>query len=115
VLHEAQPKLPPGLYDVILRGLARDPDTRWQDADTFAAALAPFDATPGATRGELAQLVSHAMRHESTDRMIAVRDSERRVPVARAVGPAAAVEPAELGLDEARPSERPTGQYKSPN
>ena len=99
-LHAAKHLLPDGLYEVLLTALARHPEQRFADADAFYAALAPFDPTPAETRAELARLVTHVMRSESTDRMIAVRDSERRVMAVRPHEP-----------EEARPSERPTGEY----
>lgn len=40
--HLLRPEVPAGLSDVVLRGLAKDPDARFQTAQEFAVALAPY-------------------------------------------------------------------------
>ena len=43
-LEEIKPRLPPGLFEVMQKGLSRDPATRYASATEFATALAPFEA-----------------------------------------------------------------------
>jgi serine/threonine protein kinase len=103
VLHRHRASFPPGLYDVLHRALARAPEERFQSARAFEAAIAPFDPDPEAARKELAALVAEARRYDSTDRMLAVRDSARRM--------VAAAPKRESRGPGATPSERPTGEY----
>jgi eukaryotic-like serine/threonine-protein kinase len=49
---EVNPSLPPGLNDIILTALAKDPAQRFQSADAFRNALKPFAFNP---KGELAE------------------------------------------------------------
>jgi tRNA A-37 threonylcarbamoyl transferase component Bud32 len=87
-----KPKLPPGLYDVLTKGLARDVDKRWRTAAEFADALRPF--MNSASRTHLASLVTGAASARAD-----LRDSARKLAAAR---PAAEVE-----------AERATGEYTS--
>jgi len=103
-LTKARARFPHGLYEVLVRALGHDPNTRFPTAEALSNALAPFDPSPVQSRAEIAQLVQAAARKESTDRMIAVRDSVRRVAVAAPV-------PEDEIEEERRPSERPTGEY----
>ncbi|MBV9945385.1 MAG: serine/threonine protein kinase, partial [Myxococcales bacterium] len=81
-LREARGQLPPGLYDVLTRALSRDPAARFQSADALSAALAPFDATPQASRSELAALVRWVQSAPSAEQMQAVRESAGRIRAA---------------------------------
>jgi serine/threonine-protein kinase len=90
--------LPPGFYDVLVKGLARDVERRWKTAGEFANALAPF-VGPNA-RGDVAALVSGAMQTRSE-----LRDSAKKLVSARPIDPAA---PLAFGDGSA---ERATGEY----
>lgn len=99
--------LPKELYAVLARALDRNPDRRYPTANELRDALAPFVGDERAARSEIARLVMMASRKESTDRMMAIRDSARRIAVARPIEP-----PIEEDDDmSGRPSERPTGEY----
>jgi len=74
-----QSRLPPGLYDVLLKALARDVDKRWPDAAAFADALAPF--VPKSARADLAVLVTSAAKtpgdlRDSTKKLVSARPVE---------------------------------------
>jgi serine/threonine-protein kinase len=86
-LREAQASLPPGLFEVLERALARDPNARFPTAMDLLQALAPFDANPAASRAELAALVRWVQSAPSTDRMQAVREDTPRPRVAAPSGP----------------------------
>ncbi|MEO6574119.1 MAG: DUF4388 domain-containing protein, partial [Polyangiaceae bacterium] len=86
-LRDVKDKLPPGLFPVLERALAREPQARFQTADEFGAALAPFDLTSEATHKELAFLVSRAQATQSGDAMKAVRDSANAMRAAARVEP----------------------------
>jgi hypothetical protein len=94
-LREARGSLPPGLFEVIERALARDPGDRFPTAAAFSEALAPFDLNPAAARIELGALVRWVQSAPSTEQMQAVRDSGAKLRAASmaqqaASGPAAA-------------------------
>jgi serine/threonine-protein kinase len=81
-LRRRQGRLPPGLYAICEKALARNPDDRYPDATAFSAALAPFEApyTTEALRTELASLIQHA----SDEKRLAhhIRESVQRMRAA---------------------------------
>jgi serine/threonine-protein kinase len=77
-LRETRASLPPGLFEVLERALARDPNARFPTAMDLSQALAPFDANPAASGAELAALVRWVQSAPSTDRMQAVREDMPR-------------------------------------
>lgn len=99
-LHAVRARMPPGLYDVMLRGLARDPEDRFPDAQSFADALAPFVPPLVVAHAELSELVAVATRSISADTLAAVRDSAKLFSAAAMDAPAEGLE-----------AERPTGEY----
>ena len=103
-----QGKLPAGMFEVLERGLARDPRTRCEDAGAFEQALRPFDPDPAASRRELAGLVAWVQSGASTDRMAAVRESARAMRAARPARFDQPTPPLAASMD---PHERPTGDY----
>jgi serine/threonine-protein kinase len=104
-LTEIKDKLPAGLYDVVMKGLTRDPKNRYQRASEFVEALAPFEPPSESARSELAQKVRWVqMSTPSTGNMRAVRDSASKMRAVRTSKPASESPP-----DSA--FERPTGEY----
>jgi serine/threonine-protein kinase len=101
-LREARSQLPRGLFEVLERGLSRDPAQRFPNAASFSEALAPFDTSPSAARLELGALVRWVQSAPSTDHMQAVRDSAGKIRAS-----VAARDAASGGFD----SERVTGEY----
>ncbi len=130
-LTEMRASLPPGLYEVLEKALARDPGHRYQTATALAAALERFEPDESAVRAELAARVGWVVSNPSTDAMAAVRESIRAIRAAAAVAdegqtvkpasPRHAVEELVLDLgddsdleeveDENSPFERKTGEY----
>ncbi len=86
-LREVKAKLPPGLFEVLERALAREPQARFQTAEEFGAALDPFDLSPEATHKELAFLVTRAQATQSGDAMKAVRESANAMRAAQRFEP----------------------------
>ncbi len=101
-LREARSRLPPGLFEVLERTLVREPSARIASGEAFRAALAPFDADPGAARAELRALVRWVQSASSVEQMQAVREPP---PKARD----RATPPPEEAKDT--DSERTTGEY----
>ena len=91
-------RLPPQLFDVLLRALTRDPDDRFADAQSFADALLPILPGAASSTRELAELVQHASVSRSAE-LAAVRDSTKLLS-ARPITPS-----------EEEENERPTGEY----
>ncbi len=85
-LRDIENLLPPGMFLVLEKALARDPNARYQTAAAFAAALSPFEAEPERARRELALLVQHTQATSSSDGLQAVHDSARAL---RAMAPTA--------------------------
>jgi serine/threonine-protein kinase len=121
-LRDARDSMPRGLFEVLERALARDPNARFPTAMDLSQALAPFDANPAASRAELGALVRWVQSAPSTERMQAVRPDlprERPVPPATppgATAPAAATPPPGVALpppefDDDHESDRPTSEY----
>ena len=92
-LREERGKLLPGLFEVLERALAREPQARYQTATEFAFALAGFDADPAGTKRELGFLVTRAQAMQSSDGMMAVRDSANAMRAVAHVDPPADAEP----------------------
>ena len=84
-LRDIEGSLPPGMFLVLEKALARDPASRYQTAAAFAAALSPFEPAPEETQRELAKLVQHAQASSSTDGLQAVQEGARAM---RAMTPA---------------------------
>jgi serine/threonine-protein kinase len=108
-LRDARGALPPGLFEVLERALARDPAKRFPSATAFATALAPFGPEPGTGRAELGPLVRWVQSAPSME-MPAVREP------APAPAPRATSSPASGFLgdpDEERTSQRPTSEYST--
>jgi serine/threonine-protein kinase len=76
-IEEIKDNLPPGLFEVLRRALARDPKDRFPNAEQFGAALKPFGAEPALAQRELASFVRFVQSAPSTDAMTAVRESVR--------------------------------------
>jgi serine/threonine-protein kinase len=89
-LQEIRPRLPPGLFEVMQRSLARDPSARYATATAFATALAPFEADPRLAAREFAARVRWGQAASAADHLAAVRDSVRQM---RAVREAASARP----------------------
>ncbi|MBX3221160.1 MAG: serine/threonine protein kinase [Labilithrix sp.] len=135
-LTEIKPRLPPGLFEVMQRALARNPAQRYDDATSFAAALAPFEADKRLAAREIAARVRWVKAASSSDTLTAQQGSAamRAVKVetpaappvisappalpaqASAVAPRAAVEPEALDdadlEDDDVPSEVKTSEYE---
>ncbi len=88
-LHEIRPRLPPGLFEVMVRALSRDPTHRFATATAFAAALAPFEADPRLAMHEIAARVRRveSSSPSSSDTMAAVRESARAMRAVKPVHP----------------------------
>jgi serine/threonine-protein kinase len=76
-LTEAKSTMPAGLYEVLEKALAREPNNRYANATELANALEPFAMGATAARAELAQLVRRVQRLTSTDTMLAVTADPR--------------------------------------
>jgi serine/threonine-protein kinase len=74
-LAEIKPRLPPGLFEVLERALARSPASRFPDATSFAKALAPFEADKRLAAREIAARVRWVKAAGSSDNLTAQRDS----------------------------------------
>jgi len=101
-LRGVKAKLPAGLFEVLERGLSRDPAARYQSAAALSEALAPFDGSPKAALSELSAMVRWVQSKPSTEAMTAVRESAGKIRAAVAKRD----EEAELP-----DSERITGEY----
>jgi serine/threonine-protein kinase len=76
-LTEAKLRLPDGLYAVLEKALARDPEKRYANATELADALEPFAARAEVARAELASHVRRVQKLTSTDTMLAVTAEPR--------------------------------------
>lgn len=74
-LTEIKPRLPPGLFEVMERALARNPAQRFENATSFAKALAPFEADKRLAAREIAARVRWVKAASSSDKLQAQRDS----------------------------------------
>ena len=83
-LTEIRATLPPGLYEVLEKALARDPGARYQTATALAAALERFEPDDVVARSELSARVAWVVSNPSTDAMAAVRESIRAIRAAAA-------------------------------
>jgi len=86
-LRKAADRLPEGLLELCEKGLARDPDARFQDAAEFAAALSEFEQpSPEELQVTLAEWVNWAKDSSQLARQIEgqVRDSVQRMHAVRA-------------------------------
>jgi len=86
-LRQAASSLPEGILELCEKGLARDPDARFQDAAELAAALSEFEQpSPEELQVTLAEWVNWAQDSSQLVRQIEgqVRDSVRRMRAARA-------------------------------
>jgi serine/threonine-protein kinase len=87
-LRQAASSLPEGILELCEKGLARDPDARFQDAAELAAALSEFEQpSPEELQGTLAEWVNWAQDSSQLARQIEgqVRDSVNRMRAARAL------------------------------
>jgi len=111
-LVQAKGKMPPGLFEVLERALARDPRARFQHAAAFAAELKSFDPTPDESRSEVGRLVNWVLAAPSTDHMARVRESAREMRASRKVAtpPTANAAAARPGSDP-NPYDRVTSDY----
>ena len=75
-------RLPDGLYEVLARALARDPEARYQTAAALHAALGPFSADAETARTEVAARVRWVRSSTSTDGFVAIRESVRAMRAA---------------------------------
>ncbi len=76
-LREIQHRLPTGLFTILEKALARDPKARFASAKELAAALAPYDPNPDASRKDLAIQVARAQASQSSDAIQAARQGLR--------------------------------------
>ena len=86
-LRQAAERLPEGLLELCEKGLARDPDARFQDAAELAAALSEFEQpSPEELQVTLAEWVNWAKDSSQLARQIEgqVRDSVQRMRAVRA-------------------------------
>ena len=86
-LRQAASSLPEGVLDLCEKGLARDPDARFQDAAELAAALSEFEQpSTEELQGTLAEWVNWAKDSSQLARQIEgqVRDSVQRMRAVRA-------------------------------
>ena len=86
-LRQAASKLPVGLLELCEKGLARDPDARFQDAAELAAALSEFEQpSPEELQQMLAEWVNWAKDSSQLAKQIEgqVRDSVQRMRAVRA-------------------------------
>ncbi len=102
-LRQAADSLPAGVLALCEKGLARDPDARFQDAGALALALEPFERPSAAElQKTLAEWVSWARDSSQLAKQIEgqVRDSVQRMKAvrARSSGGMAAVQPATVPL-----------------
>jgi serine/threonine-protein kinase len=137
-LQDIRARLPPGLFEVMQRALARDPNVRYPRATDFASALAPFEADPRLAVREIAARVRWVQAAQSSDHFAAVRDSVRQLRasvrpsaaspaeprrVVESVVPSAIATPGELPVQkvpetkeqpapDAEPPERKTAEYE---
>jgi eukaryotic-like serine/threonine-protein kinase len=98
-LRQAADSLPPGVLALCEKGLARDPDARFENAEALARALEPFEQpSPEELQKTLAEWVSWARDSSQLAKQIEgqVRDSVQRMKAvrARSSGGMAAVQPA---------------------
>jgi serine/threonine-protein kinase len=82
-LHEIRARLPPGLFEVLGRALSRSPSNRFATATDFAIALARFEADPRLAVREIAARVRWVGSSESSDSMMAARESVRAMRAVR--------------------------------
>ncbi|MFO0740751.1 MAG: serine/threonine-protein kinase [Labilithrix sp.] len=126
-LSEIKPRLPPGLFEVLERALARQPVSRYADATAFADALAPFEADKRLAQKEIAARVRWVRAaNSSTDKLVAQRDSAAmravaveapRVPSVKIQAQRPSAEQKRILIsredaDDARPSEVKTSEYQ---
>jgi serine/threonine protein kinase len=117
-LRNAKGKLPPGLFEVLERALARDPRERFQHAAAFAAELKPFDPKPEVSREELGKIVTWVQAAPSSEQMAMVRESARAMRAARLptpgtpmATPVAGEARAPTDVADMDPHDRKTGDY----
>jgi hypothetical protein len=104
-LRKVSATFPPGLFEVLERSLARDPDQRFQTAAALRAALEPFAPERGPACAELGALVRWVQAAPSVEQMQAVRNS-----AAKARAHSASMSTPGLAF-EAMATERTTGEY----
>lgn len=83
-LSDIKARLPPGLFEVLQKALARNPKDRYANATEFATALAPFEADPRRAVNEIALRVKWVRMASSSDQLQAVRDSVSAMRAVRA-------------------------------
>ena len=72
-LGEIKPRLPPGLFEVMQRALARSPGQRYASAEDLAAALGPFEADSRLAVREIAARVRWVKASASSEKISAQR------------------------------------------
>jgi eukaryotic-like serine/threonine-protein kinase len=110
-LRDAKGKLPPGLFEVLERALARDPRDRFQHAAAFAAELKAFDPKPEASKEELGRIVNWVQTAPSSEQMARVRESARAMRAARLPVTQEPPPPEDAPSPDADPHDRKTGDY----
>ena len=81
-LRAARASLPPGLFEVLERALARDPGSRFPTAGALSEALETFDTGSSTARTELGALVRWVQSAPSAEQMRAIRDSGAKLRAA---------------------------------
>lgn len=92
-LLEIKDRLPPGLFDVMKRALAREPAQRYATAAELGAALAPFEADKRLCVREIAARVRWVQAAGSSDHFAAVRESAQKLRAAPSAPPFQAASP----------------------
>lgn len=108
-LAEMKPRLPPGLFEVLQRALARDPGDRFASAAELATALAPFEADKRLAAREIAARVRWVRTSASSDEIVAQR------AVRAALSARASLPPALSEAPSARPHAATTRGDASPD
>lgn len=69
-LNEARSRLPKGLYEVLAKALAKEPEERFGSAREFSEALARFEPNAAAAQSQLVGWVAYTADHASTARQL---------------------------------------------
>lgn len=119
-LEEVQRSLPAGCFEVIKKGLARDPNERWANATEFGNALLPYIGDEADAQHELAQRVKRVQASLSNDTLAAVRQSVQAMRAASPIGEQRSNLPAPVDRDKRKErlydefendEDQKTGQY----
>jgi serine/threonine-protein kinase len=82
-ISEIKPRLPPGLFEVMQRALARKPADRFESATAFATALSPFQADARLAAREIATRVKWVQTASSRPALAAAARAGGAIPQVR--------------------------------